>query len=845
MIRRASVSLLTFLLISVLSTASHAQSQSLSTRHTREQVVTGEAESLGRLPATQPMKLTLMLALRHQPELENFLQELYDSSSLSYRHFLSVEEFIARFGPSQDEYDAVVRFAKENGLSVAGVPARNRMIVQVTGPVAAIEKAFHVQMGLYRHPSEDRTFFAPDREPSVDLPFQLWHISGLDNFSLPHPLFKPRPQEVHENATTGSCPGKSFCGSDMRGAYYEGTALTGAGQWLGLFEFAGTDLDDLHTYYANVHQTLNVPITLLSVDGTSTSCLAAQGCDDTEQTIDLQQALGMAPNLTGLVVFIGSDDTAIFNSMATTTPLNAQLSCSWGWSPVDFKTDDPIFQEFAAQGQNLFAAAGDDGEWRGGGAWPADDDYLVSVGGTDLQTQSAGGPWQSETAWSDGGGGVSPDKLPIPYWQIAAASTCSACSQTYRNGPDVAAEANFDFYYCSDQAACGSGLGGTSFAAPMWAGYLALVNQQAVGNGHPPVGFINPAIYAIGLSSAYATNFHDITQGSTGASATVGFDLATGWGSPNTSGLINSLSSPFFTLTPIPYQLTVPQTGSITSTITVVAANGFNGAVTLAASGLPTGVTAAFSPNPTTSTSTLTFTASGGNIGVTNVLVSGTSGSLSTETGIQLTVGGAPGAKLSPTTLTFGNEVLGSTSAAKTVTLSNAGTAALTINSISATGDFAVSSTTCGSTLAVGSSCKIGVTFTPTQLGSRSGSLSVSDNALGSPQTASLFGTGTAAATLTPASASFPKTKVGAQSAAKTFTLSNKQKVTLTGISPSTTGNFAITGSTCGSSLASKGKCTFSVVFQPTKTGVQTGTLQVSDSAPGNPQISNLSGTGK
>jgi kumamolisin len=824
---------------------SEAQPQSLVTRHTRDLVVSGEAQSLGRLPATDTMQLSLMLALRHQPELENFLKELYDPTSSSYRHFLTVDEFTSRFGASQEDYDAVVRFAKANGFKVIGAPARNRMIVQVSAPVSAVEKAFHIEMGLYRHPTEKRSFFAPDREPTVDLPFQLWHISGLDNFSVPRPLLQPRPEDVHQNTVQGSCPGGDYCGSDMRAAYYEGTTLTGAGQWVGLFEFAGTDLDDLNTYYKNVNQTLNVPITLLSVDGTPTTCLASENCDDTEQTIDMQQALGMAPNLSGLVMFIGSDDVAIFNSIATTTPLNAQIGCSWGWSPADPKSDDPIFQEFSAQGQNLFAAAGDSGEWRGGGAYPADDDYLVSVGGTDLLTQGAGGPWKSETAWSDGGGGVSPDKIPIPYWQVAAAAGCSACSQVYRNGPDVSAEANFDFYYCSDQSGCGEGLAGTSFAAPMWAGFLALVNQQVVADGNPPVGFINPEIYSIGLGSSYSTDFHDITSGSNGLSATVGYDPATGWGSPNGSGLMNSFSGAFFTLSPNPFQVTVPQTGTITSTITIVAAHGFSGPVTLSASGVPSGVTADFNPNPATTTSTLTFTASGANIGVFNVIVTGASASLSTETGIQLTVGGAPGATLTPTSVGFGNEVLGSTSTAKALTLKNNGNATLTINSITTTGDFAVSSKTCGTTLTVGSSCTIDVTFTPTQVGSRTGTLSVNDNAQGSPQTASLSGTGTPAATLTPASATFAKTKVGSDSAAKTFTLTNKQKTSLTGISASTTGNFNITGTTCGSSLAANAKCTFSVVFAPAKTGIQTGTLQVSDSAPGGPEVSNLTGTGK
>src|SRR5437016_3639656 len=284
--------------------------------------------------------------------------------------------------------------------------------------------------------------------------------------------------ECHREHYHGLRPGSSFLGSDMRAAYYGGTSLTGSGQSLGLVEYYGTDLADLNTYFSNIGQTNRFPVTLLSTDRTSTSCFYPV-CDDTEQTLDMTQALGMAPGLSSLVVYVGSSDAAIFNAMATASPLNAQLSSSWTWSPADPSTDNPYFQEFAAQGQNLFQASGDSGAWKSSSAiYPADDVYLTSVGGTDLQTSSAGGPWSSETVWVDGGGGISPDGYAIPSWQMTAASGCSNCSQTLRNGPDVSANANFTFYVCADQTTCtANNYGGTSFAAPMWARYLALLHQ--------------------------------------------------------------------------------------------------------------------------------------------------------------------------------------------------------------------------------------------------------------------------------------------------------------------------------------------------------------------------------
>jgi subtilase family serine protease len=136
------------------------------------------------------------------------------------------------------------------------------------------------------------------------------------------------------------------------------------------------------------------------------------------------------------------------------------------------------------------------------------------------------------------------DAFPIPAWQKLAGVITSKNkgSKTIRNSPDVSAEANLDFYSCADQSPCQTGWGGTSFAAPMWAGYMALVNQQAVKNGKPLLGFINPLIYPLGLSKGYAAAFHDITKGSNGFPAVKGYDLATGWGSPNGAGLINALA---------------------------------------------------------------------------------------------------------------------------------------------------------------------------------------------------------------------------------------------------------------------------------------------------------------
>lgn len=529
----------------------HAQSgqYSLPTRHIRDVVSNGKARLIGLLSPSEQLQLGIMLPLRNQAALDELLAQLYDPSSPNYHHFLSVAQFTNQFGPTAEDYQAVVNWARSKGFTVGPQPA-NRLLVPITASVAQINSAFHVSMKVYHDPVHNRMFYSPDREPSIGATnISLWHIAGLDNYSIPQPASKRGSGEP--TAATGSGPSSSFLGSDMRAAYYGGTSLTGSGQSVGLLEMRGTDLDDLNTYYSNVGQTYSVPIDLYSTDGTSTSCLYSQGCVDDEQTLDMTQVLGMAPGISRLVLYIGSTPSTILNSMASgyDGQLDNLLSSSWVWNPSSPGQNDTIFEEFQAQGQSFFQAAGDWGAWTTGLAetgfvYPADDPYVTSVGGTSLQTGTAGGGWSSETAWGDTGGGISPspDSFSIPPWQTNAAANCSSCSTTYRNGPDVAASADYDFYVCYNQGSCSTMYGGTSFAAPMWAAYTALVNQQAVADSKGVTGFLNYYIYPIGGGSSYDSDFHDITSGSNGTySATTGYDLVTGWGSPNGQNLIDGI----------------------------------------------------------------------------------------------------------------------------------------------------------------------------------------------------------------------------------------------------------------------------------------------------------------
>ncbi len=210
---------------------------------------------------------------------------------------------------------------------------------------------------------------------------------------------------------------------------------------------------------------------------------------------------------------------------------------------------------------------------------------------------------------------------------------------------------------------------------------------------------------------------------------------------------------------------------------------------------------------------------------------------------------GIPAAVVSASRLAFGSQVVNTTSGARFVNLTDNGNATLKISNIGASVNFAVSSTTCGASLAPTKSCSISVTFTPPGVGPFAGTLTITDNAANSPQTVALTGTGVLPVTLTPTSATYASQTVGTTSAAKAFTLTNNLSVTLNniviGFTGADPGDFSVSSTTCGSTLASKGRCTINVVFKPMATGTRTANLSVSDDASNSPQTSSLTGTGK
>jgi len=494
------------------------------------------------------LNLAIGLPLRDRTGLTNLLHDLYDPSSPNYHHFLTPLEFTARFGPTEQDYAAVVDFAKRNGLVVTAQHA-NRMLVSVRGSVGDVERVFHVTLNQYQHPKEARTFFAPDREPSVDLAVPLLAVAGLDNYLVPHPCLQRQAARPAQPQLTGSGPNGAFMGNDFRAAYVPGESMTGVGQIVGLFELDSGFYQKDITSYETQAGLPNVPVTAVLLDGYD----GAAGEANDEVSLDIEMAVAMAPGLKEILVYEGSTPDDILDRMAT-DDLAKQIGASWGYAIN--ATSEQIFQEFAAQGQSYFNASGDSDAYSGEVMTPSDDPNITVVGGTTLTTIGPGGAWASETVWNSGGGegssgGIS-TRYTIPSWQQGISMTANKGSTTMRNLPDVALTAD-NVYIVFDNGQS-EAVGGTSCATPLWAAFMALANQLALTNGEPLVGFINPLVYAMGKGSnvlSYTSLFHDTTTGNNESPsspdrfpAVPGYDLCTGWGTPTGSNLISALALP-------------------------------------------------------------------------------------------------------------------------------------------------------------------------------------------------------------------------------------------------------------------------------------------------------------
>ncbi len=512
----------------------------------------------GRMESARTLNLAIGVPLRDPEGLDRFLADIYDPTSPNYRHYLTPEQFTEKFGATEADYQKVVNFARANGLTVIGTHS-DHMLLDVSGPVSAIEKAFQIRMQVYPHPTEKRDFFAPDTEPSVPAGVPIQDICGLNNYEPPRPKYlKPVPVPLRNGAkpmVTGSGPGGLFMGNDFRAAYAPGVTWTGAGQSIGMLEFDGYYAGDI-TAYENLAGLPHVPLQIVLTDmfdGTPTPPGPNSG--NGEVALDIEMAVSMAPGLSSIVLYeagtngIGND---VLSAMSTNTTIS-QFASSWTFGLNPRTTMDTYFKKLQSQGQSFFMASGDTGAYTGSVPEPCDDPYVTSVGGMTLSTAGPGGPWLAESTWNTGdgyymsSGGISVT-YTNPVWQQGLSVTANHGSLTKRNLPDVSMVAD-NILEVADEGQQ-EATGGTSASAQLYAAFVALANQEAVANGLPVVGFINPATYAIGKSIAFNAAFVDITVNNntnTVASqfpAVAGYDLCTGWGVPSGGSMLIALAQP-------------------------------------------------------------------------------------------------------------------------------------------------------------------------------------------------------------------------------------------------------------------------------------------------------------
>lgn len=555
------------------------------------------AQLLGATTGQQQLQLSIGLQMRNQQQLEGLLSGIYDPRSPLYHHFLTPQQFAAQFAPTQAEQQQVIDYLHSQGLTVTNV-APNGLLIDATSSVATAETAFGVTINNYHLGA--RTFYANANPPTIPsgLSSIILSIGGMNNSAPLRPLYQRASFSAARHAHS-SQPHIGYVPNDLMGAYdaapLRQAGIDGSGQTVAVFELDGYQSSDIKQYLQN--NNLGTPsISNVLVDGFDGS--AGQGAIEVE--LDIEVVAAMAPSASQLVyegpnTTQGVNDT--YNKIVNDNTAKV-TTISWGECEAqsgvsELQTLDGIFKQGAAEGITFFSAAGDSGAYDCGDNnlavdSPADDPYVTGVGGTNLQ--SSGGVYGGESVWSNagdtqrspngsGGGGGLSSAFSLPSWQVAP-----GVQNQYSNGnrqvPDVSADADPQTgyaVYCTVAAAgCPTNgtvtVGGTSAAAPLWAGGTALLNQYLQKQGKDGVGSINPQLYALANAQQSYAPYHDVTSGNNlYYPATAGYDLASGIGSPDFYNLARDIaggnvvtptpvSTPGATPTLVPTPTTVPTT---------------------------------------------------------------------------------------------------------------------------------------------------------------------------------------------------------------------------------------------------------------------------------------------
>jgi hypothetical protein len=962
----------------------------------------------GAAPDSLPMERMLLVLSRSQEQnaaLDKLLAEQQDPQSPHYHQWLTTEQFAEQFGPSDQDVEQVTQWLSGHGFSVAAV-SKGRTTIEFSGTAGQVREAFHTEIHKFAVPQDGRMVEHWANASDPQIPAALAPVVGgvvsLHNFGLKAMHRTLGPVLRHADSATVT-PEFSF-GYEGQELYGLGptdwatqynvmplwnAGITGSGETIAIVGQSDIKLTDVAAFRSAFGLPAKAPVVITNGADPGTDV-----DDEEESDLDVEWSGAVAKDAT--IAFVTSASTnasagvdlsaeyIVDNKTASIMSMSyGECEQFLGTSGNEFYSN--LWSEAAGKGITVFVSTGDSGsascddgsnnsaaEYGLTVSGIASTPYNVAVGGTDLADENfITGASSFSTYWSTTNNATTGASLkkyvPETVWNDSCAvaneafcnnpndvdyltlgggsggaSSCTAvnvdtgaCSAGYakpswQTGTGVPADGHRDipdvslfsgngargsFYLICDTDASPDGtcdfsnstdavylaLGGTSAASPSMAGIQALINQK-VGSAQ---GNINTTLYALaaketlsGCNSADGTSgsgtacyFNDITTDTnampcingtanctvttasdqygilSGYAAGTGYDRASGLGSVNANNLVNgwpgatAVAKVTLSATTVAFASQTAGTTSAAKTVTLT--NSGNAAltgvaITLGGTGAAdfvetnncgTSVAAA-----ATCTITLAFKpAAAAAYTATVSIKDSVSGSPQTialsGTGIVAT----PAASLSTTSEAFGSQTVATTSAAKTVTLTNSGTAALTGVAISLAGtnptDF-VESNNCAANLAVAASCIITLEFKPAAAAAYTATVDVKDNATGSPQTVTLTGTGVAAApkvTLSATSEAFATQAEATTSAAKTVTLTNSGTASLTGVAISLVGTNPtdfVESNNCTATIAANASCTITLEFKPAAAAAYTATVDVKDSATGSPQTIALSGTG-
>ena len=974
----AAVTVLTGL---VALLAADASAQAVRLRGNLSRAAGGLA-STREAPADQPLDLKVILAPRDRAGLSRLLEEQQDPGSPQYHRWLTPAEFGARFGPRETDFRAVEAWMRQQGFTITSADLPRRYIL-ARGSVLQAERAFQVRIvassdgrsfGNFQEPWIPARFdgviahvdgldnliatvpvFAArpgpaarvvPMVPSFEIAPRFEIASRFESAAPVAALPKPQPEFLFDDSLVGFAP------SDIYTFYDESPVLSskidGQNQDCIALVEESNYLSSAVTLFDTTFLASDAAASITQVFPTSNP---GKNSAEIEALLDIEWAHAIAPGAP-LRAYIGNPSDARINAIADAigqavsdnacSAISISFSACGGAASYFTGTLDPLFAQAAAQGQSVFVSAGDDGaagvvydpatESCVAGTSPkvnemSADPWVTSVGGTEFTPDY-------DSSYDDVG------SVPEQVWDEASGATGGGASQIFskpgyqsgvtpadghRDVPDVAMVASSDMpgvFIGTDSkgAAIGCCEGGTSLAAPLWAGISALI-EQAQGARQ---GALNPRIYQLGGSAS--SGLRDVTSGSngfngvTGFTAGPGYDQCTGWGTADIALLIAAMptvtptptptSTPTATatptasptLTPTPTATPTPSamptsTPSATPTPTPTSIASQTATPTPAPAESPTStVGPTLTPEPTSSAAptatvpagstptppatptatpvppiTITITSptdtsyglnqpvmasyscSGGDGVVTSCagpVPSGSAIDTSSAGGQSFTVTAEDSQghmavqavdymvlPISPLSLSFAPQLVGTSSEAQVVTLTNPQAAEAKLSHIGVSGDFSQTEK-CPKSLAAGARCTIAVKFAPKAAGVLSGALTIGEGS--SSMAVNLSGVGTQVE-LSPPSLSFKSRAAGITSAAKIVTLANKQATTLGIAGIAVSGDFVETNG-CGSTLAAHSSCHISVRFAPTAAGKLSGTLSVSADSPIAPASVSLSG---